>query len=91
MPISRANVRIPAVVAMIAVGRVREVEENAVDRVRRRVGEDRVAMSGIRAGRVRRVAVVALENRAGREDSATNATSVRRDRSRSHSSRRLRW
>ena len=83
--------RIPAVVAMIAVGRVREVEENAVDRVRRRAGEDRVAMIGIRAGRVRRVAEAALENRAGREDSATNATSARRDRSRSHSSRRLRW
>ena len=83
--------RIPAVVAMIAVGRVREVEENAVDRVLRRVGEDRVAMIGIRAGRVRRVVVAALENRAGREGSAMSATSVRRDRSRSHSSRRLRW
>ena len=83
--------RTPAVVAMIAADRVRAEEGNVVDRVRRKVAEGRVATIGIRAGRVRRVVVAALENRADRGDSAMNATSARRDRSRSHSFRRLRW
>lgn len=84
--------RIRAVAATTAAGRVPVAEGNAVDRVPRRVVGDRDATIGIRAGRARRVAVVvALENRADREDSAMSATSVRRSRSRSRTSHRLRW
>ena len=83
------NVRTRGVVAMTAADRVRVGEGNVVGHVRRRVVEDRVAMIGIRVGRVRRMAAGALGNRADREDSAMNATSARRGRSRSNSSRRL--
>ena len=84
--------KIRAVAATTAAGRVPVVEGSAVDRAPRRAVEDRVAMIGIRVGRVPRVeAALVLGNRAGRVASAMNATSAHRDRSRSHSSRRLRW